>query len=645
MPSYSVDLDVLRHALLGHSLAQVGDSLLQASVTAPLRISNLAFAPSASLAVRVLNRPEDKDDDAVFGDKAGAHIPYALQSAWVKYTLSAKVEGKLGFAHLDAKRGSNVELSDYRLHDATEGAWGALTGDLAEPRTLLELDDVRKLRPGEALKMDAGGTLTASVSFSWSDALSTKLADVLHELPVRPPVTVKLKHGLEATAAVKLTDRFSIVISRTRDGRFRFAVQKAQSRSHEYGIELAYGMEVSGMSAVDEVLDPIYDAVKERIPSDQPVDELRSKLRKRLGEVLRWKASTGFAYEYARIDENTAIADFILLDDARLAEDHALVLSGDFARITDTLRNDTSAHNLVRYLNEDKLTRRSSFGFSLGIVKWTDQSVFTQTTRTSLDGFRLVTSRGTRKYEEKHIPQNDFEWVVDLKAEMNEFALTPSTRDFDYGLHFLVTLERSAISEGDLERMLDFAAMWDICTPPASELAEAIGKKGSIRVQLLFERDALMSLSDASVDSFAEPLALAMPHSSNFPERRTFTARREVYTDAWRAWLREEPYAIHVKSGLAIFERQARPGSFAWTAGMGHPHLRARMKSFLRGVRLLREAMTTAHEPSAIGHAYDALQEFWSQRLYVAAAGRWLLDRADANRTLQFELGEKTVTV
>ena len=88
MPQFTADLDVLRHALFDHSLSQVGESLFHVKVDTPLPIKELVFSPGVD--VRVFNRPEDKDADAVFGGGEAAHIPFALQSAWLKYTLTAK---------------------------------------------------------------------------------------------------------------------------------------------------------------------------------------------------------------------------------------------------------------------------------------------------------------------------------------------------------------------------------------------------------------------------------------------------------------------------------------------------------------------------------------------------------------------------
>ena len=256
MPRFTVDLDVLRHALFDRSLSQVGDSLLQTRVTSPLKISGFTFTPSADFGVRVVN----KDANVAF----------------LKYTLSAKSDGKVAFAPASLGTTREVELSDYRIHASSDSAWNALTSDLESPRTLLELDDVKQLKPGEQLTMELGGAFTAAVSFSWSDVLATKLPEILGE---RFPIAVKLKSGLETTASVKVTDHFSVVISRTPEGHFRFAVKKAASRNHAYGLEVSYGVDVTAMSGIDDVLDAIFEKAPEEL------EKVRGDIRKRLADA------------------------------------------------------------------------------------------------------------------------------------------------------------------------------------------------------------------------------------------------------------------------------------------------------------------------------------------------------------------------
>lgn len=669
MPQISVDLNVLRDALLDRSLSQVGDSLLETKVTSPTSIGGVPLSPSAQIAVRVFNRPEDRDEDAVFGSGAPPHIAFDLQSAWIKYKLSARVDSPAKIAIAAVKAGGEIALADYRVHRATDRAFAAMTDDLDSPRSLLSLDDVKKLAPGEALLMEISGALSASVALAWSDILGAKLPELLEDLPERLPVAVRLQSTFSATASLRVTDQFSVVISRTPDEDYRIAVKKAKSRNHRFGIELEAGLDANASEAIAKELAPVFDALTEAAAGRDAIlsriEELRSKIGQKLDALFQWKAMAGFAYEYARIDESAAIADYILLDDRQIDDDHARAIAGDWARIAGALRQDTSERALLRYLNETTLTRRSAFGFSLGIGKWLtvqaqEQSVFMQSTRTSLDGFRLITSKGTRRYDEKSIPQNDFEWIVDLEAQMKEFLSAPTSRDLDYGLHYAVILERGAISENDLDRMLDFAAMWDVCTPDRSTFAAAIGQRGSLRVQMLFEREALAATLGAfgDVAAWAEPLAAAMPYMSSFAERRAFAARAAVYAPAWERWLAgatlsgPEWAALlrpSIRSGLILLEERALPASFAWTIDEGHPQLRARLDAFMRGAEKLHEAMTSEQPPERIADAYALLQQFWSQRLYIAASGRYLLDRAKAagvtpNVTLQVEFADETIT-
>lgn len=713
MPKYSVDLDVLRHALFDHALAEVGESLLRAEVTSPIRIGPLALTPAGELTALVMNGAGDKDEDAVFSDRPDSHITFDMQSAWVRYKLAAKADTGVKLPFAAAKLSGHVELTDYRIHPSTASAWSAMKDDLGDPRTILDIADVRALRPGEALAMEIGGTISTTVTFSWADAISTRLAEIVDGLPANRPVAVKLKSGAETTASVKVKDHFSLVISRTREGEFRIAVKKAKSRDHTFGIEVSFGAEVSAIPAIDKALAPLFEAVTgvaldaaERaaakiglgeltaeedeivqkiakrlgIATDaqrdaavrDAVKDLRRKLLARLGRVAQWKASAGFAYEYARIDENSAIADFILLDDSLLEHDYDHAVAGDFGALAETLRANHDSRSIVRYLNESTLTRRSSSGFSLGIGKWTaigtrGESAFRQTTRTSLDGLQMITSRGTRRYEEKGIAENDFEWIVDLKAQMKEFVAHPSTDSFDYGLHYMVVLERTALGEADISRILDLASVWGVRAPSMEEVvgsnAAAIGRPAAMRLQLLFDHDDLVATLGRfpqQVDgSWAVPLALAMPYMSSFAERRSHTRRRDVYTGAWTAWLRGDELSSsqwlsllkpRIRSGLTLLEERRLAGSFLWTIGEGHAHLRDALASFVRGAGRLHEVITNAEPPAAISAAYDDLQRFWTQRLYIAASGRYLLDRAEeagvkVTRSLQIEYGDEVVVM
>jgi hypothetical protein len=699
MAGFDVDFAPLRELLLGRSLSQMSDDPLRLTVKSPLRLGSLLLAPSSSVELQVLNRAADKDADEVFGEKR--HISFETQRAWLKYRLHATFDGKLAPAAAAFHLMDEVSLCDYRVHAATDGAADAVALDLASPRTLLSLDDLRRLIPGEALTLERAGKFQTTVSVAWADVFTSRLSDIVDGLVVPSALAVRIKQGLEAGVAVTIEDQFALVISRTSEGLFRMSLKKAQSTNHRFSLEASLGAQASLRDAIEEAVEPLLEALTgvasslaERAARKlglEPLDSseqdavdrlvrhfgldttegratavkkaigsLRRELRERLEKAVVWKASAMLAWEYSRIDESSAIADFVLLDDTLLEHDRDLLLRGDLGAIAQSLRTDTSRRKVVRWLSERSSERRTKGGFDLTFGRWlsvaaTSSSRFRITTRTSLDGFQLSSARATYSYEEKSIPQNDFEWVVDFKADMSEFLEQAATSDFDYALQYVMKLERAVLREDDLDRMLDFAAMWNVSAPLPSTLAEAVGRSAKLQLQLRFDRIALEKITAELYDDvtlWAGPLAAAMPWSSNFVERRDFRSRMQTYEDAWTRWLRGEEDAPElrrkIRSGLVLFEERALPGSFAWTSGDGHPHLRRNLQAFLRGCRRLHVAMTNGRPPKELERIVANLEACWTQRLYLAASGRFLLDRAAISGarvrgSLRIDLDEETL--
>lgn len=592
------------------------------------------------------------------------------------------------------------------MYPATEGAVRAVRRNLETFRALHRLDDVRRLRPREALSLELDGNLSFAIRFSWADVLASRLYPILASLGLEGAAVVKVRRDAVAEALARVRDQFSVVVSRDRGGRFRFTVKKHASENHSMALETGIGADANAVPVVEEALEPLFEGITglalrkaealavrvgvERLSAEErdlvaelarrlgvatggdrsrslleAIEKLRHALRKELQKSLRWKASVGFAYEYARVEEDSAVADYVLLDEALLAHDHAAALAGDFTHIAHAPGGPPRARSLVSYLNETDMTRSSSSGFSLGIGKWIDlrardENTFRRTTRRSLDGFQLVTCRGTRKYSENDVPENDFEWVVDLKAQMPEYREVPEGRDFDFGLYYSVMLERDSLDRDDLERMLDFAAMWDVRTPSPEHLGTALGTKATIRVELLFERDDLASiLVPSSQADWAEALAAAMPYMSRFEERRSFEARKHVYAAAWREWLNGVSHPVgewgsmmrpRIDGALRMLEDRGLPGSFAWTAGEGHARLRERLESLCRGLSQLGAVMRSETPIEAIGEAWDAMQRGWAQRLTLAASGNALLAVARrtgvvVHRSMRVDSGDLVIVV
>jgi hypothetical protein len=706
MPRLAVDLDVIRHALFDRSLSQVGSELADVRITRPVSVGAIELESDARLAIKVFNAKDDRDEDSVFGSGQAAHIRYTPASVWVKYAVEAEASGTMRFGRSSTASRRRIELHDYRVHPAADGAVRAVRRDLESFRAILQIGDVRKLRAGEALSMDLPGTLTATAEVSWPDVLSSRLGVILRAAGITIPVAVRLSRTARAGAVLRIADQFTVVISRNEDGHLRFAVRKSASRSSSVGIDLALGGEINAARSLDAALEPVFEAVAGAslaavrrisaapVPGDlsledrevlemiarrlglgtiasrekaviAAIDRIRRMLRSELEKALRWKFSAGFSFEYSRIDDGEAIIDYLLLDESLLSEDHRDVIAGDLGAMRTRLLEDRGGRKLLKYLDRRTVGSSAALGFSLGVGDWIDiqakeERKFRQTTRRGLDGRSLVSCVSRHTYEEKGIPENDFEWTVELKGDMREFRASPSSRDFHCGLHCAVTLERHQLSEADFDRMLDFAAMWGIQLPAGSPLLDAVGRHAVIRVQFLLDRGDLASVIAASPRTgWSRALAAAMPYMSRFPERCTVDARTRTYEKAWQMWLDRpdsspsdwfSPQAhLDLRDGLRTLEERALPGSFRWMAGEGHPHLRRHLESFERGLLRLHELTTRDEPPAAFSDVCRMLEGFWTQRFYVAAAGVYLLDRAAAagvtpERTMQLEFGDETVT-
>lgn len=705
MPRLRVDLDSIRHALLDRALNEVGNAPLAVRLREPARMGRVSIHTDADVSSLVFNGADDRDPEGVFSSDARAHIPYEVQSAWVKTSLHARATGKLALGAPSASVSRNVRLSDYRMYPATEGAVRAIRRNLETFRALNRLDDVRRLRPGEALSLELEGHASFAVRLSWADVLASRLYAILAAVGLEGPAAVKVRADANAEALVRVRDQFSVVVSRDRIGRFRFTVKKNASENHAMSLELGIAADANVVPVVEDAVEPLFEAITglalrkaeslairvgiDRLSADErdlvaelarrlgvatgadrsrglldAIGKLRTALRRELEKALRWKAAVGFAYEYARVDEDGAVADYVLLDQSLLARDHAAAIAGDFTHIAAALRGPQSARSIVSYLNETALTRSSSSGFSLGIGKWVDvrardENSFRRTIRRSLDGFQLVTCRATRKYSEQQIPENDFEWIVDLKAQMNEYREEAEGRDFDFGLHYSVILERDALDRDDLERMVDFGAMWGVRIP-SPELGTTLGTKATIRVELLFEGEDLRRILPASDQGdWAEALAAAMPYMAGFEERRSFRARKQVYTPAWQEWLRGASHPAgewaamlrpRINSSLRTLEDRGLPGSFAWTSGEGHAHLRDRLESFCQGMRRLGAVMRSEASVDTIAEAWEGMQRGWGQRLTLAASGNVLLAAARqagvlVHRSMRVDSGEHVIVI
>ena len=687
---------------------------------------DLSFDAGATVGVEVFNAAADKDKDGVFAGASGdpaPPIPFEQQRAWLKYSLKGSLKGELsadfGMVGVAVKGGRQVSLLDYRLHNATDNVRVALAKDLVAPRSILSLPEVRNLQPGEALSIQVDGNLSAVVKFAWADAFSSAATELTKILGSTTPIAIKLSAGLTASVSLDVTDDFAFVVSRTSTNQFRIQVKKARSRGIDIAISAKLGAEfessqtvqtalqalVEGsigqpLQAVDTLLQKvqnapatltateqqIFSALVERLHVKTAIDRVQAvrdeiaKLQTRLAAAIKAvataKATIGFQYEYSRLAEESVLLDFVLLQDAALDDAYALALKGEAAQLAQKTVDDSASYKLLQYLNEKSITRTRSLGFTLGLGKHaiavSDKSAIKATTRSDEKGRRQLAFAGARSYTEKGVPPpHDFTWIVDLKAEMTAYALTPMSDQFDYGLH--LQLDFPVVKKSDAEKMADFAAMWRaISDDPAGaqqQLADFLAAgNASATLQLVFDEPSLSATLGAAkaddFDAYGQAFGAAMPYIDTFATRRNQVLRRIAYGPLWAAhfaapvadlslsnWQNRVKHAI-TEGGLRNFELSSMPETFPNMLVTQYPHVRAERATFADGAKKLLGAMSSASSPDVIPKAYSAMEQLWSQRPFVTAVGVYLADLARnagvlgaVTRTLTVKRGEDTLVL
>ena len=302
--------------------------------------------------ISLFNSLDDRDPEAILvppGEKdafgfVGTSLTLSADRAWLKYRIEAglkasgaKTLADIGFT-LSVEANASATLVDYRVHQRSQSAREAVVADLeAGPRLALVLADVEGLAPGEAVAIQLGGTLRASVTLSWSDVFMGELAPLSALLKSSALIALTFDAGATLTANVALTDDFLIVFSRTDDATWQVGVKKAQCRS--MGVELQAGIDVafadpdavehilSGL--IDNVVGAPSDAVQRLLskatladlgPKDRAlaqslvrrlgldetsatredlkkrIDEVRSSIAGTISDITKAKISAGFAY-------------------------------------------------------------------------------------------------------------------------------------------------------------------------------------------------------------------------------------------------------------------------------------------------------------------------------------------------------------
>ncbi len=392
-------------------------------------------------------------------------------------------------------------------------------------------------------------------------------------------------------------------------------------------------------------------------------EELKGKVQNTIVGIARARAEAGFTYEYQRIREHGTLLQAVL-DDATLERFHRDLLKGRIADLVAWLRENETA--VESYLHRRRVARSHSWGFSLGFGKWklaaTDRKQLEAVTRTDFEGRRKVSYLGVREYEAS-FGGDAMAWSVDFNAQMNDFARHPPPRqpgidELELGLAIQWRWQERRLKRAELEGFLDQAVIWqalaeDDRADVVADLRGALGgdRAVSVTVGLTFPdipfRTALARAAGSGSGELARCLAAAMPWWPKFPARTLIDRRTALYTPLWQAYLERPELHDAGRGELARFagnllrrsdfgkkiagqERELGPRSELTFAGQAalHRGLLGDWHDWLAGLALLRDP---ARDHSAIPRAFEKMEEFWSQALYVRALGILLLTGATPN--------------
>lgn len=620
----------------------------------------IGLTAAADVSIQLFNQRDQNDPDGIvlprFAGDAAPPLTMEPGRSWLKYKLegdlAAHAGTNVGKAGLKIDLGAGVTFTDYRVHERKGLLREALLRDLRSPRFALRRADVMRLRDGEALSFAARGALAAEVTLTWSDAFSAGLGQIASSLgSAGGALGLTLDAGATVSARVEKEDDFMVVFARVAGG-FRVSLRKTDSRKASVAAKVSGALHFSDPAGIRDLADGLIQ--------DHAPGVARKAVLDAVEGVAKRKIEAGFEYEYSRLETRSLLLE-AFLDPESLDELHEDLVQGDGSGLLDRVRGEMPGVELVQYLRQREVVRRQAWGFTLGRLSGQDVQTTRFVEQLDLQGNAKRSFLGTRGYTGKWLRNEDWKWLVDLKADMADFqkpaAIT--TRSFSYGLALMVEWERE-VNQTSLSEILDAAAIWGALPDGIEAERERLvalkltGKPATARVELTIDHGALAKILpiQPDADATAKAFARAMPwyNSQVHSDART---RERLYAPVWKYLLDASQdsgwdLGAHlgeiaklaadrvrpVSAGMAAAETLAADQRPMWTfAGLldKNRQVLSRWAAFHKGLGLLARAVAGPGDPpGAVNEMFARMEDFWRQTHHVRAAGAWLLARADS---------------
>jgi hypothetical protein len=720
-PTVGVSLVTPQDLLPALSNTPLGDSslslqLASAKVTMPVHLASsipveFTFEAGADFWVVALNGKCGPDAHGVVA-ATGANTPdgaftpllrLTSSDAWLKYVCDANVKASVG-ADVGAVRftggaGATVTLVDYRHHTSDSKLLSAATADLLGQRVAVIRDHVAGLTPGDAVAFETRGELTAAVDIEWCDVFTSEIGRLARLLKTAAPIALSFQTGATCSVKVGVTDTFLVVFARDVDGGpLRVGIAKAAVKDLDVNAGVSIAAQIASGNPIEQVLDDVVagllGTVKDRLAAlldhagtgtmtaadnqlaptivdrlklagvsaiQSGVAALKQAAFDEIKAIVETKVKVAFAYEYHRVDATTTVFE-CTIPGPLTDELHGALIGGN---IDLAFSQPAAVVVVTRYLNDRKTTTTHAWGFTLGLAKW---SIFGRDRRqiervTRYDALKKTVWRsyiGSGGYERTNLT-----WAADFKADATAFSAQPLVRDYDLGLHLAWTRDKQTFEDGDLERALDFAALWSICPESSLSvvrqfLADAVNQTAEWSFHIRVNDEALRPIArvvgSMTPRDFAPAAAAGMDPADG---TQLVSVRRKTYAPLWQAVLQAQTecnatsaaaYADQTlgATALAMLEREtAEHGMFnaSTVAGLvGFNDTFADAQRFIQGCRLLADAIANGSpDTSAFDDVYRALVAFWTESHYVRTLGALLVDVARS--VGQLEGVERTLCV
>ena len=207
-------------------------------------LSDATFTVSGDAFVTLFNAKDDKDPANVIGVEKTLDnnsfdlqpaIAYSPENCWLKYSTSVRIKGsaektwkELGFK-FEGEAG--LELHSYRTHLPDDQIGLAMIRDVASAQFILDADDIRKMKIGDALALKARGKISLSMSLKWSDVLASSMSLLGGTLNKGEVFSIDVDASAFANLSVAVEDDYTLVVSKVNETEIRVGVVKSDKKN------------------------------------------------------------------------------------------------------------------------------------------------------------------------------------------------------------------------------------------------------------------------------------------------------------------------------------------------------------------------------------------------------------------------------